>query len=193
VAAAHGSLRAGQTGCPTRSKDRTFLVCLSTGIRSPEPYATIRLHVSHGHRSIDIDAPVERVWKALTSVEEIRAWNQVEIDGRFEAGQEVWMTSIHPQYPGMRWPVQIVEMTEPRRLVWRWHPGAIEAGTDLPREPWTTVTFTLQPTERGTRLTVEETGFDEIALERRAKAYQENTQGWAEVLGWLKTYAEAPR
>ena len=141
-------------------------------------------------RSIEIDAPVQRVWKALTDAAEIGVWNQVKIEGRYAAGQEVWMTSVHPQYAGMRWPVRIVELTEPRRLVWRWHPGAIEPGADLAREPWTRVTFTLEPVAGGTRLTVSETGFDDIALERRARAFEENAQGWTEVLGWLKTHVE---
>jgi hypothetical protein len=40
---------------------------------------------------------------------------------------------------------------------------------------------------------VAETGFDEIALERRAKAFGDNEQGWTEVLVWLKTHVEAAR
>jgi hypothetical protein len=52
------------------------------------------------------------------------------------------------------------------------------------------VTFTLEPSGRGTRLSVSETGFDAIALDRRAKAYKDNTQGWTEVLVWLQTHAE---
>jgi hypothetical protein len=38
---------------------------------------------------------------------------------------------------------------------------------------------------------VAETGFDAITLTRRAKVYRDNAQGWAEVVGWLRTYVEA--
>lgn len=82
-------------------------------------------------------------------------------------------------------------MTPPRRFVWQWHPGEVDANVDYSREPLTTVTFTLAPSGAGTQLSVAETGFDEISLARRAKVYGDNSQGWTEVLGWLPQYAEA--
>jgi uncharacterized protein YndB with AHSA1/START domain len=82
-------------------------------------------------------------------------------------------------------------MTPPRRFVWQWYPGAVDPNVDYSREPRTTVTFTLEPSEAGTRLSVQETGFDEISLARRAKVYGDNSQGWTEVLGWLRHYVEA--
>jgi uncharacterized protein YndB with AHSA1/START domain len=143
--------------------------------------------------NIEIQAPPERVWRALTSAAELSAWFQVKIEGEIAAGSEVWMTSVHPDHAGQRWPVRIVELTPPKRVVWQWHPGEADPKTDYSREPQTTVTFTLEPSGRGTRLSVAETGFDEIALERRAKVYADNTQGWSEVLVWLQKYVEAAR
>ena len=61
---------------------------------------------------------------------------------------------------------------------------------DYSLEPQTTVTFTLEPSAAGTRLSVAETGFDQVALTRRAKVYADNSQGWTEVLGWLQRYVE---
>jgi uncharacterized protein YndB with AHSA1/START domain len=142
-------------------------------------------------RNIEIQAPPERVWRALTSAAELSAWFQVKIEGEIAAGNEVWMTSVHPDHAGQRWPVRIVELTPPRRVVSQWHPGAVDPKTDYSREPQTTVTFTLEPSGRGTRLSLAETGFDEIALERRANVYADNTQGWDEVLLWLQKHAEA--
>jgi uncharacterized protein YndB with AHSA1/START domain len=144
-------------------------------------------------RSIEINAPPERVFRALTRADEVSAWFRMTIEGELIAGQEVWMTATHPGYEGMRFPVRIKEMTSPHRVVWEWHPGEVDASIDYSREPRTTVTFTLEPTPRGTRLTVSETGFDAIALARRAKAYQDNTQGWTEVVEWLKKYVEEAR
>jgi len=82
-------------------------------------------------------------------------------------------------------------MTAPRRFVWEWHPGAVDPSVDYTSEPWTTVTFTLEAIEGGTRLSVAETGFDEVSLARRAKVYGDNSQGWTEVLGWLQGYVQA--
>jgi uncharacterized protein YndB with AHSA1/START domain len=142
-------------------------------------------------RSIEIKASPERLWRALTSAAELSAWFQVTIEGEIAPGNAVWMTSEHPQHKGQRFRVWFVEMTPPRRFVWQWHPGASDPTVDYSREPKTTVTFTLEPSGTGTRLRVEETGFDEISLERRAKVYADNSQGWAEVLRWLQRYAEA--
>jgi uncharacterized protein YndB with AHSA1/START domain len=103
------------------------------------------------------------------------------------------MTSIHPDHKGQRFRVRFTEMTPPHRFVWQWHPGEVDPNVDYSREPRTTVTFTLEPSASGTRLSVSETGFDEISLARRAKVYKDNSQGWAEVLLWLQKHVEAAR
>jgi len=144
-------------------------------------------------RSIEISAPPERVWRALTAIEELSAWFQVTIEGEWAPGREVWMTSVHAQYAGQRFLVRVLEMTPPRRLVWEWHPGEVDPRIDYAREPRTTVTFTLDPVPNGTRLSVAETGFDRIDVARRAKVYGDNTQGWAEVLVWLQQHVEQAR
>jgi uncharacterized protein YndB with AHSA1/START domain len=141
-------------------------------------------------RTIEIKAPPERVWRALTSATELSAWFEVKIEGEITPGNEVWMTSVHAEHAGTRFRVRFVEMTPPRRFVWQWCPGAVDPTVDYSREPQTTVTFTLEPSAAGTRLSVGETGVDQVALARRAKVYADNSQGWTEVLGWLQRYVE---
>jgi uncharacterized protein YndB with AHSA1/START domain len=144
-------------------------------------------------RDIEIQAPPERVWRALTDASELADWFQMKIEGDIAAGNDIWMTSTHAEHAGQRGRVRIVELTPPRRVVWLWHPGQVDASVDYSREPQTTVTFTLEPTQKGTRLKVSETGFDEVSLERRAKVHADNSQGWTEVLVWLQKYVEASR
>lgn len=144
-------------------------------------------------RSIEIQAPPERVWRALTNSTELGAWFQVTIEGEITPGAELWMTATHPQIAGQRYLVRVVEMTPPQRLVWKWHPGEMDPSVDYSQQPLTTVTFTLEPSGSGTRLSVAETGFEEISLARRAKVYGDNSQGWTEVLVWLQRYAETAR
>ena len=144
-------------------------------------------------RAIEINAPPDRVWRALTDPTEIARWFDVDIEGPFAAGREVWMTSKHPDYVGMRFRVRVTDITPPTRMVWKWHPGAVDPKVDYSREPETTVTFTVEPSPSGTRLTVAETGFDEISLERRAKVFADNTQGWTEVLAAIQKHVEASR
>ena len=141
-------------------------------------------------RTIEIKAPPERVWRALTNSKELSTWFQMKIEGEIGPGQEVWMTTTNEKYAGTRFPVRFVELTSPQRMVWQWHPGAVDPNIDYSLETPTTVTFTLVPIEGGTRLSVAETGFDQVSLARRAKVYEDNSQGWTEVLVWLQKYAE---
>ena len=151
------------------------------------------LELSRIERAIEILAPIDRVWRALTDPTELSTWFRVTIDGPIEAGRSVWMTSVLPAYAGLRFQVDIVELTRPTRVVWRWHPGEIDQIMDYSREPKTTVTFTLTPMAGGTRVEVTEVGFDQISLARRAKVHADNSQGWSEVAVWLKTHVEATR
>ena len=144
-------------------------------------------------RTIEIGAPPDRVWRVLTTAADLAAWFHVTIEGTIAPGAEVWMTSTSPGYEGTRFVVRVVEMTPPRRFVWQWHPGAVDPAVDYSREPWTTVTFSLEPSGGGTRLSVSETGFNDISLSRRAKVYADNTGGWTAVVDWIRTYAEAAR
>ena len=144
-------------------------------------------------RTIEIDAPLDRVWRVLTTAADLAAWFHVTVESEIAPGVELWMTSTQPGYEGVRFVARIVEMTAPQRFVWQWHPGAVDPAVDYSREPWTTVTFTLEPSGKGTRLSVSETGFTEISLSRRAKVYADNTGGWTAVIDWIRTYAEAAR
>jgi uncharacterized protein YndB with AHSA1/START domain len=144
-------------------------------------------------RSVEVEAPIDRVWRALTDASQLSAWFQVTIEGAIAAGAEVWMTSVHPDHAGQRFKVRFLELAPPHRLVWAWHPGEIDPSVDYAKEPETTVTFHLEPTGTGTRLTVSETGFDRIAIARRAKVYRDNAQGWPEVLVWLQAYVQQGR
>jgi len=147
--------------------------------------------ISRIDKAIEINATPERVWRALTSADELSTWFQVTMEGEIAAGSDVWMTSVHPEHRGQRFLVKIIELSKPRRVVWEWHPGEVDPKLDYSKEPRTRVTFTLEPAAGGTRLAVSETGFDAIAIARRAKVYNDNTQGWAEVLVWLQRHVEA--
>ena len=74
-----------------------------------------------------------------------------------------------------------VQTIEPERLFsFRWHPFAIELGVDYSKEATTLIVFELEEAPKGgVVLTVRESGFDHIPLERRAKAFASNDGGWA--------------
>lgn len=136
-------------------------------------------------RSVTLKATRERVWRALTTAAEFSVWFQVKVEGPFEPGKRIDMIATLPGWEGFKFWFEIVEMTPPVRFSYRWLPGAVVDDTDSTP---TLVTFTLAEVAGGTKLTVLETGFEGVSLEKRAKAFQENTDGWRDQLASLERY-----
>jgi uncharacterized protein YndB with AHSA1/START domain len=151
-------------------------------------------------KHVTLRAPIERVWKALTDSNQFGTWFGCELDGPFVAGQRITgcmrPTKVAPDvaarqkpYDGLRleW---LVERIEPMRLFsFRWHPFAVD-GSDHSAEPMTLVEFTLEPAGTSTHLTIRESGFDKIPLERRAKAFAANDGGWTKQTELIARYLE---
>jgi len=91
-------------------------------------------------------------------------------------------------YEDTRFEITIDRMEPERLFSFRWHPHAVDAEADYSKEPMTRVTFVLEDVEGGTKLTVTESGFDQIPLERRAKAFTANEHGWAIQLTLIEKY-----
>ena len=137
-------------------------------------------------KRIELNAPVERVWRALTDYREFGQWFGVKLEGPFAEGATVRGKITHPGYEHLTMEL-LVERIEPERYFsYRWHPYAIVPGADYSAEPTTLVEFILEETEGGTAVTIVESGFDRIPLARRAEAFRMNDQGWA---GQIKNLA----
>jgi uncharacterized protein YndB with AHSA1/START domain len=90
--------------------------------------------------------------------------------------------------------VFFVEQIVPMSLLsFRWHPFAIDRAVDYSNEPMTLVTFSLEPAEGGTMLTVVESGFDALPLERRVDAFDANEGGWVMQLELIKKHLLLPQ
>jgi uncharacterized protein YndB with AHSA1/START domain len=142
-------------------------------------------------KHIEMKAPIERVWRALTDSAEFGQWFQVKIDGPFVVGQPSTGHITYPGYEHIRWEAEIVKMEAPRLFAFTWHPYAIDPNTDYSQEPSTLVEFHLQPAAQGTRLVVVETGFDTLPAYRRPDALRMNDSGWAEQVENIKAHVEA--
>ena len=92
------------------------------------------------------------------------------------------------EHEGMPFEIFIEQMLPERLFSFRWHPFAVERGVDYSAEPTTLVVFTLEEVADGVMLTVTESGFDRIPLERRAKAFTANEQGWEMVVKMFGEY-----
>jgi uncharacterized protein YndB with AHSA1/START domain len=126
------------------------------------------------------------VWKALTDPAQFGEWFGTKLTDRFVPGQRTRGPITIPGYDHLAFEV-VVERIEPERLFsWRWQPGG-DPDID-PAEPMTLVVFELEEVAEGTRLTVTESGFDQIPITRRGKAYRENDEGWTGQLENLTKY-----
>jgi uncharacterized protein YndB with AHSA1/START domain len=141
-------------------------------------------------RNVDIEAPVERVWQALSDHRQFGAWFGVALDGPFVPGEEAVGRITHPGYEHVRWAARIVAMEAPHRFVFTWHPYAVDPAVDYAGEEPTTVEFRLAPRGAGTRLTVTESGFDKIPADRREQALRMNGEGWSAQVENVRAHVE---
>jgi uncharacterized protein YndB with AHSA1/START domain len=139
-------------------------------------------------KQIEIVAPLERVWIALTDSRQFGEWFKVKMDGPFVAGQPLGGRITHPGYEHLRMEI-VVQSIEPETLFsFTWHPYATDPKVDYSQEESTLIEFRLQPTAGGTLLTVTESGFEKIPAARRAEAFLRNDGGWAQQMKNIQAY-----
>ncbi|HLG95721.1 MAG TPA: SRPBCC family protein [Bryobacteraceae bacterium] len=145
-------------------------------------------------KRILLRAPRQRVWRALTDSKEFGYWFGVRLDGPFVPDTPLTgviapsladpeMAQAQKPYEGHPFAI-VVARIEPERLFsFRWRPHAVD-----PSEPMTLVEFVLEEVAGGTMLTLTESGFDKIPLDRRAKAFAGNEQGWSMQMKAIEKY-----
>jgi len=160
----------------------------------PKPSTTDRIETK-----ILLRAPLKRVWRALSDSKEFGTWFGVKFDAPFKPGARITgkivgtsvdaeVAKAQKQYEHVAFEIT-VDRIEPQRLFsFRWHPNATEPGVDYSEEPTTLIEFTLEEVSNGVMLTVTESGFDQIPLARRVKAFTANEQGWGMVLKLVEKY-----
>lgn len=131
-------------------------------------------------RSLVINAPRARVWRALTDAEEFGTWFGTNLKGQaFVPGQRTrgQKTSDGKEH---LWFDIVIERIEPQDLLsYRWHPYSLDPAVDYTNEEPTLVTFTLKDAPgNATLVTVVESGFDRVPPQRRMEAFRMNTRGW---------------
>jgi uncharacterized protein YndB with AHSA1/START domain len=86
-------------------------------------------------KTIEIKAPVSRVWRALTDHREFGTWFRVRIDGPFVVGEVSRGQVTYSGYEHVRWEA-VVQKMEPERLFsFTWHPYAVDPNEDYSKEP----------------------------------------------------------
>lgn len=134
--------------------------------------------------SVEIAAPIERVFRAVSSDEITRWWGSADTyrttrwTGDVRVGG-AWRAEGTGAQGDFSVGGEFLEIDPPRKLVqtWRpsWEPGLL-----------TTMTYLLETIAGGTRVTVRHEGFGD-----HVDACRAHTGGWENVLGWLTTFLEA--
>ena len=137
-------------------------------------------------KTIILRAPRSKVWRALTDPVQFGQWFGASLAESFSPGRKVRGPIITPGYTQYTFEVTVEQMEPERLFSWRWQPGG---NPDIdPAEPMTLVVFELEEVPEGTRLTVRESGFDQIPVARRGKVYRGNTEGWTGQFENLRKY-----
>lgn len=149
-------------------------------------------------KQVELRAPRERVWRALTDSRAFGTWFGMTLEGEFRPHSKISGAIVPTQvdaevaaaqapYVGMACDLWVERIEPMHTFSFRWHPGA---SPDAANGPTTLVEFTLQPTAQGTLLRIVESGFDAIPIERRAKAFADNEGGWSMQLQLIAKYLQ---
>ena len=152
-------------------------------------------------KTVLLNAPLDRVWRAITDSKEFGTWFGMRLNGPFTAGQPIKgviaCTAVDEEVARMQKPYEgtpvhfFVEKIQPQTLfAIKWHPYAIDPKVDYSIEPMTLITFELEHQEQGILLTITESGFDKIPLHRRAVAFKANEGGWQKQTELITKYLE---
>lgn len=141
-------------------------------------------------KCIELNAPVEKVWRALTDHTEFGEWFRVKLDGPFVPGKVATGRVTHPGYEHVKWEATIQKMDAPHLFSFTWHPYAVDPKVDYSKETPTLVEFRLEPVAKGTRLVIVESGFDALPAQRKPDALRMNDGGWAQQTKNVQAYVE---
>lgn len=138
-------------------------------------------------RQIEIKAPVEKVWKALTDSSLFGQWFNAKFQSAFVAGKTTLAKNTSKGFE-MDMQFHIKEIKPQSYFSYAWTPFPMDRTFDYSKEEPTLVEFFLESTAIGTLLKVKESGFNKITASRRAEAFKMHTGGWEAQLQNIKGF-----
>lgn len=134
-------------------------------------------------RSIWIDAPIERVWQAVTDPVQIESWFSPGTSWQMSALEVGGKLYIPDAKTGAETHTQMIEVVEPpHRFVIRTLPDA--AGKSE------RTSHVLREENGGTRLTIINSGYERVTEELRWSTMEQNTFGFGMMLQNAKAFVE---
>jgi len=136
--------------------------------------------------SMEISAPIEKVCAALTEPESVKAlfWGS-ELVTTWQVGQPI---AYRGEWEGVEFEDHgtVLQFDPPHVVKYNYWSSFSKAEVeDLP-ENYQTITYTFEPTDNGTLVTIEQ---DNV---RSAEVLEHSEQNWQHLLGAMKTMLEVP-
>ena len=141
-------------------------------------------------KTVDLRAPVPRVWRALTDHKEFGEWFRVRLDGPFEVGKTTTGNITYPGHEDMEWVSTTERMDHEELFAFSWPPGAVDPDNRYDGDAKVVVEFRLEPIDSGTRLTITEKGFMQFPESKRLEVLRSNRQGWDIQAGHIAAHVE---
>ena len=85
-------------------------------------------------KTVELAAPIDRVWRAITDHEEFGAWFRVKLDGPFHLGEPSTGRITYPGAEHYKWEAQVTRMEPPHHFACverAWMEGAPPVATEI--------------------------------------------------------------
>ena len=141
-------------------------------------------------KTITLKTDLDRVWRAISTTEEFGQWFGMRFDAPdFTPNTKITgritptvvsdeIAALQKPHEGTPFALVVADIVPKSLFSFRWHPYAVDKTKDYSAEPMTLITFVLQEVEEGVHLTITESGFNAIPIERRAEAFAADSGGW---------------
>ena len=134
-------------------------------------------------REVLLNAPVSKVWKAITNKEDMKAWYFDIAEFRPEVGFEFQFEGHGPECEYYLHLCRITEVVPEKKLAYSWRYEGVEGSS--------VVTFELFPEGRQTRLRLTHEGLETFPANNPAFARKNFEGGWTHLIGTsIKKFVE---
>jgi uncharacterized protein YndB with AHSA1/START domain len=128
------------------------------------------------------DAPVEKVWEAITNKDQMKQWYFDVPQFKAEVGAEFQFTGGTEEQQFLHL-CKVTEVEKGRKLTYSWRYDGYEGNSF--------VTFELFPEDNKTRLKLTHAGLETFPADNTAFAKENFAMGWTELIGTsLKEFLE---
>ncbi|TWV97370.1 SRPBCC domain-containing protein [Chitinophaga pinensis] len=121
------------------------------------------------------NAPVKRVWEAITTKEQMKQWYFDIIDFKAEKGAEFHFYGIGPEGEKFKHLCKVTEVTENQQLTYSWRYEGFEGNSF--------VSFELFPEGDKTRVKLTHAGLETFPQDNASFKKENFAMGWTQLIG----------